>query len=261
MLRWLKVTTAMPRRISSADRSACRSEKARTRSGSRRGDLVEACAGECGDPRLQARFGRPDRVSRHADDAMPLSKKVQRLGGLLGEAHNPLRVATHVGGSGPGSRSANTNPSRSTISPPVDANRFAEHRAVPREGMELAAFAAGVNPGRKVVKQRRIELARHEPAIDGARVHAGEARPETAGDHLARQSRRVRSEQREEWRESTSDEFFLAIASDVLEEQVAERHVREAIGDGGAHCFSHHALVLVIRAGRRNRHHPEGQSQ
>src|SRR4051794_29702027 len=57
------------------------------------------------------------------------------------------------------------------------ANRFAEHRADPRKGVELAAFAAGVDPGREVVKQRRIELARHEPAIDGARVHAGEARP------------------------------------------------------------------------------------
>src|SRR3954471_5048208 len=121
-----------------------------------------------------------------------------------------------------------------------DANRFAEHRAVPRKSMELAAFAAGVDAGRKVVKQRRIELARHEPAIDGARVHAGEARPETAGDHLARESRGIRSEQREEWRESTADEFVLAIASDVLEKQVTERHVREAVGHGRAYGVAHH---------------------
>ena len=33
MLRWLKVTTVWPRRMSSAAMSACRSEKARMRSG------------------------------------------------------------------------------------------------------------------------------------------------------------------------------------------------------------------------------------
>ena len=38
-------------------------------------------------------------------------------------------------------------------------DRVAEHRAVVRERMEFAALAAGVDAGRQVREQRRVELA------------------------------------------------------------------------------------------------------
>src|SRR5436309_13469097 len=58
------------------------------------------------------------RISRHADDAMPLTEQVERLGRLLGQAHDPPRIRpVHAIPADASVRSANTNPSRSMMTP------------------------------------------------------------------------------------------------------------------------------------------------
>ena len=72
--------------------SACRSEKARTRSGVEGLDLVGPRVQERRDPRLAASFGWPHRVTRHADHAIALAEQVENLGRFLGQAHDARRV-------------------------------------------------------------------------------------------------------------------------------------------------------------------------
>ena len=92
IFRWLKVTTVCPRRIRLAAMSACRSEKARIRSGSQRLDLLDARGEERRDPRLQPRLRRPRRVPGHADDPIAGAEAIERLGRFLGQTDDALRV-------------------------------------------------------------------------------------------------------------------------------------------------------------------------
>ena len=85
-LRWLNVTTGMPRRTSSAAMSACRSEKAEDQIGLERFDLVEPRVDERGHSRLLPRLRRPHGVAGHADDAIAFAEQIQRLGRLFGQA-------------------------------------------------------------------------------------------------------------------------------------------------------------------------------
>ena len=72
--------------------SACRSEKASTRSGFEGFDLVGPRVQERRDARLAARFGWAHRVTRHADHAIALAEQVEDLGRFLGQAHDARRV-------------------------------------------------------------------------------------------------------------------------------------------------------------------------
>jgi hypothetical protein len=57
-------------------------------------DACGACAGEGGHPRLLAPGARrTDGESGDTDDAPLLAEEIERLGRLLGEAHDPLRIS------------------------------------------------------------------------------------------------------------------------------------------------------------------------
>ncbi len=78
-------------------------------------------------------------------------------------------------------------------------------------------------------EQRRVELAARERSIEhGGFTHVMRAR-QAARDHLAGERGRVRAEQRKERRQAAASELLLAIPPDVLEEEIAERDVREAV--------------------------------
>ena len=96
--------------------------------------------------------------------------------------------------------------------------------------MELAVLGAGVDARRQVGQQRGIEAPAGEARGQLARVDAGDVGLEPAGDHLARQRRRVDAPQRKQRRDPGAGELGLAIAADVLQEQVAERHGLDAGG-------------------------------
>ena len=90
MSRWLKTWMATPARTRSATMSACRSEKASTRSGSQREDLRNVRRDEGRHPRLLAPDPRrPHRIAGDADDAVLLAEQIQRLDGLFGETDDP----------------------------------------------------------------------------------------------------------------------------------------------------------------------------
>ena len=111
----------------------------------------------------------------------------------------------------------------------LDRRAAAEHRTGVDEGMELAVLAARIDAGRQVGEQRRVELAAGERRVEHARIDAGEPRAQAAGDHLAREPRRRHAPQRKQRRQPGAREPLFAIAPHVLEEQIAERDVREAV--------------------------------
>src|SRR3977135_2218109 len=89
--RWLKTWMSTPARTSECHRSACKSEKARTRSGSSArifGMSAEINADTRG-------FSRPTCRGRPAAPGGPggpprLAKQIQRFDGFLGETHDPV---------------------------------------------------------------------------------------------------------------------------------------------------------------------------
>src|SRR5688572_33442254 len=98
---------------------------------------------------------------------------------------------------------------------------MAEHRAVVREGVELAALAARIDRWRQLREQCPVELAAGKRPIDHLGIQTGDARTQPSADHLARERRRVRAEQREQWRQPGAREPLFSIPPDVLEEQIA----------------------------------------
>ena len=55
-------------------------------------DFFESRGDERRDLRFRSRFRRPQRVAGNPDDAMAFAEQVKRLGGLLGQADDALRI-------------------------------------------------------------------------------------------------------------------------------------------------------------------------
>ena len=104
--------------------------------------------------------------------------------------------------------------------------RTSETRRARRRGPRLAA-ARPAGPCRSGAPRSGW---RERPRVD-----AREAGLEAPGDHLCAPGGRVRDlPEREQRREAGAGEPRLAVGADVLQEQVAEGHVREAVRDPGA---------------------------
>src|SRR5260221_6614293 len=101
-----------------------------------------------------------------------------------------------------------------------DFDRCGEHPAGVREGVELAALAAGIARSRELGEERVAEFASGEARIEHARIDACQPRPQTAGDHRAGQRRRVTSPERETHREPARRELALTVGTDVFQEEV-----------------------------------------
>ena len=135
-----------------------------------RHDLVELRAREGRDSGLPPCLGRPDRVPGHADDAMTLSKEVERFSGFFRQADDPFRITAHGGEPGPASgrqtRIRHARPPRRRRQEPVRLNIG----SVVGKRMELAAFPARVDSCRQFVKECCVEFARRR---SGDRAPAG----------------------------------------------------------------------------------------
>ena len=138
-----------------------------------------------------------------------------------------------------------------------------EHRSRVGAGVELAALGAGVDRGRQLVEQRRVELAAGKPAVHHLRIQAGDPGAQAAGNHLARQPGRVGvgAKQRKQRRQPAAGEALLAVLPDIGEKQVAECRVGEALAHRAGDGLPHFLFVDLIRARRWNRHHPERKAE
>jgi hypothetical protein len=126
--------------------------------------------------------------------------------------------------------------------------------------VELAVLTARIDRRREIVQQRRVELAPHEGGREHPRVHAREPRAQAGIDHVGGQSRRLHPPEREKRLQSGARQPILAIAPHVVEEEVAERHVREAFADAAADDVHHGGFVFRVRTGVGQRHGPERQT-
>ena len=142
-----------------------------------------------------------------------------------------------------------------------DVDRVVEHRAGTREGVELAVFAAGIDAARQRIEERGVVGAAGERRIQLTRVDACQPRFEAAVDHLPCEIvRRFRLPERKQRRQAGRQETFFSVAAHVLEEQIAERHVREALLHDATNRGGHAAFVFGVRARPRKRDNVKRQA-
>ena len=94
-LRWLNVTTFMPRRTSSRDEIRLQIGERQHEVRLQRLDLVELRVDERRHLRLEPRLGRTDGVAGDADDAITLAEEVERLGRFFGQTDDARRISRH----------------------------------------------------------------------------------------------------------------------------------------------------------------------
>src|SRR3990172_5641738 len=133
----------------------------------------------------------------------------------------------------------------------------AKHRPLVAEGVEHAVLAAGVDARGQVGEQCGVERAPGERAVEALGVDTSEFRAQAGADHVAPESAGIEAPEREQRRETRAGKLLLAVGADVLEEQVAEGHVRYAFGSRARDQRAHARFVLGIGAGVRERHAPE----
>src|SRR6266702_56303 len=144
-------------------------------------------------------------------------------------------------------------------------NGAGEHGAAEGEGVELAALATGIDFGRQVAEERRVEGAAGERRAEGARVDTGEMRAQAGCDHLAGEfgggDAEIRTPDREDGFEAGSFEQADAVGANVLEEEVSEGDAVEAFGDSTGANGGHARLEVGVGAGEGQVDLPEGQTR
>src|SRR5947207_14192712 len=97
------------------------------------------------------------------------------------------------------------------------------------EGVELAVLAAGIDIGRQIAEQILVERAAHEDGIEGFRVHTDQHGLEAETNQLSGQLIRVQAPDGEDRLQTERRHLPLPIGADVLQEEVPEGDVTEAI--------------------------------
>ena len=176
----------------------------------------------------------------------------------------PLTLALSPGRHGEtgdaGTRSQNTKPSRVTGSPTVMGmgrrnigpalakvwnSPFSAHGSTP----------AGSSASRSRSKRRPARLA---GSLRGSRQAMCATRPAPI---MSRASLRgLDAPHRKQRRDAGAGELGLAIAADVLQEQVAERHGLHALRHLARDELPHHRLIGLVRAGIGDRQHMQRQA-
>ena len=128
----------------------------------------------------------------------------------------PIMRASAAGG--PRTRSRRARRPR----PPRTGTGCAEHRAVPGEVWNSPFSPQGSTAGGQVARGARGRTRGPRRRRAGARVDAGERGAQPARDHLLGERARGPAPEREERGEAGAGHPLLAVAPDVLEEQVAE---------------------------------------
>lgn len=141
----------------------------------------------------------------------------------------------------------------------LHGERMGEHWTGAGDGMELAPLAAGVDRGRQVGQEGRVEGPTCEGRGQATRVDARHQGTETALYHVPREVGGRQAPQWEERGDARGRQELLPVAADVLQEQIAEGHS----GDPGrprlVQRARHGRLVLSVAAGARERDGPQGQ--
>src|ERR1043166_2163735 len=98
----------------------------------------------------------------------------------------------------------------------------AEHRAIIDAGVELTVLAARIDSRGQLRQEFRSEIPAGEAGIELFRIDTAQARPQTAGDHVACE---LRGRNLPEWkyqRQSRARQLLLAIGADIAQEEIAE---------------------------------------
>jgi hypothetical protein len=126
--------------------------------------------------------------------------------------------------------------------------------------VELAALTAGIDVGGQVAQQETIELSAGERGVEAPRVDACEPRAQTAIDHLLRELTGRNPPDGEERLEPGPRKLLFSIPANVLQEQIAERRVRESIRGRLGNRHAHPRFVNVVRTRMRKVHNMQRQS-
>ncbi len=106
----------------------------------------------------------------------------------------------------------------------LHGERMGEQWAGAGDGMEPAPFAAGVDRGRQVGQEGRVEGPPCEGRRQATRADARHSGTEPALYHVPREVGGRQVPQREERSDARGCEELLPVAADVLQEQIAEGH-------------------------------------
>ena len=98
--------------------------------------------------------------------------------------------------------------------------------------MKLPVLSTRIHTGGQVLEERAVVFTPREGRGQRAGVHARDPGLEPRRDHLLGQLSRRAAPEREDRPDARRREPLLAIAADVLQEQVAEGHGRDALGAG-----------------------------
>src|SRR5437016_9149101 len=136
----------------------------------------------------------------------------------------------------------------------LEGDRFLEHRSGIDARMKLAALAARIDCSRQVAQQRAVEFTAGEARVDLPSVDARKARPKASVHHLFGELVRRYSPHGKQRLEPRARKLLFAVATDILEKQIAKCRVRESvragIGDRGAHL----RLIDIVRTRMWNVH-------
>ena len=122
----------------------------------------------------------------------------------------------------------------------------------PDEGVELAPLAAGVDAVGQVREQVGVVAPARELGGQHRGVDAGEHGPDPRVEHVAREPVGRPAPEREDRCDAGAGEIAFAVLADVLEEQVAEDHLLDAVATRGRDGARHPLLVDVVRTERRD---------
>ena len=112
--------------------------------------------------------------------------------------------------------------------------------------MKLAVLAAGIDLGRQVAEERRVDGAAGELAAQLRPVHTGQARSEAQADEGPHQLGRIPMPDGKETPHPDLGEVTLAIGAQVREEDVPECNGADAPRPEVEHRALHQRLVLLV---------------
>ena len=132
-----------------------------------------------------------------------------------------------------------------------------EHGPGIHAGVKLAALATRIGSRRQIAQQAQIEFTAGKSGGKLLRVYAGNARAQSACDHLVRQRISRNLPERKKRLESGVLKLAHAIGANVFEKKIAEGDSVDAFANGALAGFGHALLIDFVRARPGQRDDPE----
>src|SRR5690242_19876897 len=134
----------------------------------------------------------------------------------------------------------------------ANGNWPAEDGTVKDESVKFAVFTAGVGAGRKITKKRFVEFAASEMGGENFGINANGYGAEALCMEETNEFARVALPDGEESGHANASEVFFAVGAQVLEEDVAKRHLSNTLIVKDAQRLLHAPFVDEIDALRRD---------